>query len=285
MIVLTPANLDALLQMKADHPEAVVLAGGTDLMPLWSREGRKPETILSLAAMGEMKGVRVEAAGLRVGAGATHGEIAGHEEVIKNAPALARAAASIGAPAIRNMGTLGGNLVTASPAADLPPALLALDAEIRIGSRARGMRSLPLHEFFTGYRTVALDKDEVVIDLLIPIPLAEVHSYFRKVGARKAQACAKTSLALQLVMEENRIKTCRAAAGSVAPIPLRLEAVETLLQDQILTPDRIQAAKEAAMEAASPIDDIRSTADYRRFVLGSMMEDFLRQTAGKWETP
>jgi len=277
MIALVPRSLDQALALKAEHPDAVPLAGGTDLVAGWSGGAPRPETLLVLSGVKGLLPIELSQGKLRVGAGASHAALAADAGVRERFPALARAAASVGAPAVRNMGTVGGNLVTASPAADLPPALLAYGAEAVAASSARGGRRVPLDKFFVDYRNVALVPDELLVRVELPVPAPNARCWFEKVGTRKAQACSKVSIAVYVeIGSGNRLDTVRIAAGSVAPVPKRLPETEQALTGQTLTPELAAEAGEAASREVVPIDDVRSTAEYRKHVVGGLVERFLK---------
>lgn len=277
MKIHEPATFDEALEVKARHPDAVPFAGGTDLLPLWSSSGCRPERIVLLSRCTDSKGIVVKKGGLFIGAGTTHSEIERQRAVNDHFPALAEAARSIGAPAIRNMGTLGGNVANASPAADLPPALIACGGEAVLASAARGERSMAMEDFFRSYQTTALEPDELLLGIRLSVPPSGTHTFFRKVGTRKAQACAKLSVALSARIDARRITSIRIAAGSVAPTPLRLTDVESRIEGQELNKELVRAAHTLAAAAVTPIDDVRSTAHYRRFVLATILADCVDQ--------
>jgi len=277
MKIHEPATIDEALEVKGRHPDAIPFAGGTDLLPLWSSSRCRPERIVLLCNCDDSKEIVDEKDGLFIGAGATHAAISQHPGVIEHFAALSDAAASIGAPAIRNMGTLGGNVANASPAADLPPALIACGAEAVLASAKNGKRSMAMENFFRSYQTTALEKDELLLGVRLVVPPSGTRSFFRKVGTRKAQACAKLSLALSARLDGKKITSIRIAAGSVAPIPLRLTDVEAQLEGQALNDKLVRSARALAAAAVTPIDDVRSTADYRRFVIAAILADCVDQ--------
>ena len=276
MIVLEPRSLAEALELKGAHPDARPLAGGTDLVPGWAIGAPRPEALLVLSGLTDLRTIEACEGGLRVGALATHAAIAAHAGVCGVFPALAAAAACIGAPAVRNMGTIGGNLVTASPAADLPPALLAYDAAAIAASAARGERRIPLSDFFVEYRKTALQPDELLVAVELNTPPVQARSWFQEVGARRAQVCSKASVAAYIELDAGTITTARVAAGSVAPMPVRLPETEAALTGQALTAELAAVAGQAASREVTPIDDVRSTAGYRRHVVGGLLERFLK---------
>jgi CO/xanthine dehydrogenase FAD-binding subunit len=191
---------------------------------------------------------------------------------------LCQAASETGGIAIQNRGTLGGNIVNASPAADSPPALLAYDAELEFAS-ARGSRTVPYHSFHKGYKQMDIHSDELLRSIRLPRPTKPVTHYYRKVGTRKAQAISKVCLAAVGRMKDNRVAEVRLALGSIAPIPLRCVQTEQTLRHREINDESVGAAKHALAAEVSPINDLRSTRNYRLNVSLNLLEDFLRQLA------
>jgi CO/xanthine dehydrogenase FAD-binding subunit len=279
MRVLAPTTLDEALAVRAAEPEAVPLAGGTDLLVAWHSGDAPPPVVVTLSGIASLREIAWKGGRAEIGAGVRHAELADDERVRTAFPALAEAASVIGAPAVRNMGTIAGNLVTASPAADLPPVLLALDATVRLASTA-GRRDVSIDRFFTGYRRVDVRPGELVVAISIPEPPAGSVVRFTKIGTRRAQSCAKLSLAARARLDGGRVADIRLAAGSVADVPLRLETVERLVAGVRLDPALAARAGAEAADSVRPIDDVRSTAAYRRAVLGRLVEDFLLELQG-----
>ncbi len=260
-----PANLEEALGLKAElGPTARFIAGGTDIIIDLDRGRQASCHLIDLSQLTELRFIRAEAGGLRIGGGVTHAEILGSPEVRAMAGVLAQAAIEVGAPQIRNRSTLSGNIVTASPAADTVPPLLALDARVELVSQ-RGRREMPLTEFIIGFRKVALAEDELLYSIFIPGPQGERRGAFLKLGLRKAQAISVVSVAASLdVDREGRVLRAGIALGSVAATPIRLPEAEAILTGQILTEDLLQAAALAAQTTASPITDVRGSAAYRK---------------------
>jgi CO/xanthine dehydrogenase FAD-binding subunit len=249
--VLTPRSLDDALRLRAEHPGAVPIQGGTDVMVELNFDRARPETILNLNEVAELRGWSRSNGELRLGAGLTYAE-AMSGELAESLPALAEASRTVGSPQIRNRGTVGGNLGTASPAGDALPPLLVEEARVELAS-ARGVRELPLSEFLLGVKRNALTGDELIVAVLVE-PSAQPQT-FMKVGPRNAMVIAVCSLALVADRERGEL---RASFGSAAPgVPV----VTAPLGDVAGFPERVAAA-------ASPIDDVRGTADYRRHALG-----------------
>jgi len=250
MEVLTPRSLEEALRLKAEHPDAVPVQGGTDILVALNFDRVRPDALLNLNELGELRGFTRENGTLRLGAGLTYTE-AMQEQLAEQLPALAEASRTVGSPQIRNRGTIGGNLGTASPAGDALPPLLVEGAEVEVAS-VRGSRRLPLDEFLVGPKRNALADDELVVAVLVHPSGAP--QTFMKVGPRNAMVIAVCSLALATDRERGEI---RAAFGSAAPVP-------TLVVAPL---EEADSFPEAVAAAAAPIDDVRGTAAYRRHAL------------------
>jgi carbon-monoxide dehydrogenase medium subunit len=260
-----PTNLDTALALKAQYgAEARFIAGGTDLVVDLER-GRQPACVLiDISRIESLQTITLEETGLRLGAGVTHASILQSPEIAKYAPVLAQAAIEVGAPQIRNRSTLVGNLVTASPAADTVPSLLALNAVVELIS-IRGKRILTVNDFITGFRQVNLAPDELVHSIFIPYPSNSQRNAFLKLGLRKAQAISVISVTAVLEFEPDaRISRAAIVLGSVAPTPLLVPEAEKILVGQFLTDELIQAVASLCREAATPIADVRGSAAYRK---------------------
>jgi CO/xanthine dehydrogenase FAD-binding subunit len=250
MDVLTPRSLEEALQLKAEHPGAVPIAGGTDLMVELNFDRRRPEVILNLCEVAELRGFSHDDGQLRLGAGLTYAE-AMEEPLRSLLPALAEASRTVGSPQIRNRGTIGGNLGTASPAGDSLPPLLVEEAEVEVASSS-GTRRLPLDEFLVGPKRNALAPKELIVAVLVRPSGAP--QTFMKVGPRNAMVIAVCSLAVSADRESGEL---RAAFGSSGPVP-------ALVRAPLAEADGFPAL---VASAASPIDDVRGTAAYRRHAL------------------
>ncbi len=260
--VLTPRTLDEALRLKAERPEARPIAGGTDLLVELNFDRARPETILNLAEVRELKGWSRENGRVRLAAGLTYTE-AMRPELAELFPALAEASRTVGSPQIRNRGTIGGNLGTASPAGDAHPPLLVERAAVELGS-VRGVRTLPLTEFFLGPKRNALADDELVLAVRIE-PSGQPQT-FMKVGPRNAMVIAVCSLAVVADRERGEL---RASFGSSSPV---VRLVTAPLEDAAGFPERVAAA-------ARPIDDVRGTAAYRRHALRVLTQRALERCA------
>jgi CO/xanthine dehydrogenase FAD-binding subunit len=257
MEVLTPRTLDEALVLKSERAEAVPIQGGTDLMVALNFDRTRPEAILNLNEVAELRGWSRDNGTIRLGAGLTYTEAM----TLDDLPALAEASRTVGSPQIRNRGTIGGNLGTASPAGDALPPLLIEGAEIEVAS-VRGSRRLPIDAFLLGVKRNALDPDELIVAAHIE-PSGQPQT-FMKVGPRNAMVIAVCSLAVVADRERGEL---RAAFGSAAPTARLVTAPIA---------ERHSFAAQVA-EAASPIDDVRGTAAYRRHALGVLTERALER--------
>jgi len=247
--VVTPHSLEEALTLRAEHRSAVPIQGGTDLMVALNFDRMRPDTLVNLNEVAELRGWSRTNGMLRMGAGLTYAEAIA--ELVGELPALAEAARTVGSPQIRNRGTIGGNLGTASPAGDALPPLLVENAEVEVAS-LRGTRRLQLVEFLLGVKRTALADDELITAVLVQ-PSGQPQT-FMKVGPRNAMVIAVCSLALVADRERGEL---RAAIGSSAPTARSIAAPL----------DEADGFADRVAEAASPIDDVRGTAVYRRHAL------------------
>jgi len=261
-----PGTLAEAFALSAGDGGARFIAGGTDLMIRIRGKEVLPKALISLRNIKEIAGVTTDGGGARIGAATTIADIARHAEIGKRFPVLVQAARRVGGPAIRNAGTVGGNLCNASPCADTVLPLLVLEARLRIES-ARGSREIQLAELFSGPRTTSLAPGEIVTHVILPAPSPTAKALFLKKG-RVMMDLSVVSVAVLLELEGDTCAKARVAAGSVAPTPIRLPEAEALLTGRRLTEDVVAAASEAAMRGVSPITDVRSTAEYRRHIVG-----------------
>jgi len=253
-------------------------AGGTDLMVLLEAGKLSHKHFLSVAKIDDLRGIEVTPEFVIVGALATYTEIQTHPVLRAEFPLLCAAARETGSIATQNRGTLGGNIVNASPAADSPPALLVYDAEVELVSQ-RGARWLPFHGFQTGYKKMQLASDELLRAIRLPRRFSGWRQHYRKVGTRKAQAISKVCFAGTALLENGAMRDIRIALGSVAPIVLRAVKTEDALRGRSVTTAAIAAARETLAREIAPIDDIRSTARYRLRVAQNLLGEFLSRLA------
>jgi CO/xanthine dehydrogenase FAD-binding subunit len=257
--VLTPRSLDEALVLKAEHPDALPIQGGTDVMVALNFDRERPDVLLNLNEVAELRGWSRENGTLRLGAGLTYTEAL--SRLGAELPALAEASRTVGSPQIRNRGTIGGNLGTASPAGDALPPLLVERAEIEVAS-VRGARRIALEDFLVGVKRNALADDELIVAAHVR-PSGQRET-FMKIGPRNAMVIAVCSLAVVADRERGEV---RAAFGSAAPV---VRLVAGSLADVEAFPERVAAA-------ASPIDDVRGTAAYRRHALRVLTERALER--------
>jgi CO/xanthine dehydrogenase FAD-binding subunit len=281
--VVSPRSLaDAYPSLQGARP----IAGGTDLMVALTGElGEPPERIVDLWGLDELRGIAIDGDAVVLGALTTYTEIRGSVVCREHLPGLVEAAATIGAAQIQNRGTLGGNAANASPAGDTLPVLLAMDASFVLGS-ARGERTVPAATFWPSYRQTVLAPDELILRIRLPIATGrEVR--FRKVGTRRAQSISKVVMALawrEGSHEHAPIargwRDVRLALGSVAATPIRARSTEGVLEGRPPTPETADLAAETLARELHPIDDVRSTAEYRRLVSARVLHRLIREVGG-----
>jgi CO/xanthine dehydrogenase FAD-binding subunit len=272
---------EALDVLARDQGAWQPFAGGTDLMVLLEAGKLPHKNYLNIWSLPELRGIEVTNTHVTLGALTTYTEVQEYAILQTEFPMLCQAAKETGGIAIQNRGTLGGNIVNASPAADSPPALLAYDAELEFVSR-EGSRRIPYDKFHSGYKQMDLKPGELLRGIRLPRATQELTHYYRKVGTRKAQAISKTCFAAVGRVAGDRVVEVRIALGSVAPVPLRCVQTEGRLRDKTIDAGTLAAAQAALAAEISPIDDLRSTRNYRLRVSLNLLEDFLqklRQTA------
>jgi CO/xanthine dehydrogenase FAD-binding subunit len=275
--LIAPGTLHAVVSLLAKEPGAwLPIAGGTDVMVLYAAGKLPARKLVSIWNLPELRGIEVFSDEIRIGAGCTYTELREHEIVAREFPLLARAASWTGGIANQNRGTIGGNIVNASPAADALPALLVYEAELILVS-IRGERRLPYLTFHTGYKTTKLAADELVRAVCLPRRFSEYLHHARKVGARNAQAISKVCITALGRLADGRVEDVRIALGSVAPVPLRLIETERAVRGRSIDSELLTVARKVAASEIRPIDDIRSTARYRTEVTKNLVEEFLLQ--------
>ena len=279
--VVSARTLAEALDLLAAGNELRPVAGGTDLMVQITGElAPPPEHVLDIWHLDELRGISVSDGTLTLGALSTYTEIRNSELIQQNLPALCECAATIGAAQIQNRGTIGGNAINASPAGDTLPILLATDAELFLASATDGERGVPSSEFWPSYRTTARRPDELLVRIRIPLaPGRQVR--FRKVGTRRAQAISKVVMALAWREDGGVWRDVRVAIGSVAPTPIRAHETERVLEGAAPRETTADHAAQTLANEIHPIDDVRSTADYRRVVTARILHRLLRE-AGGW---
>ncbi|MBM4397514.1 MAG: xanthine dehydrogenase family protein subunit M [Deltaproteobacteria bacterium] len=275
-----PATVaEALAALAGGGGRWTPVAGGTDLL-VRVRDGARPGGLLDLTGIEALRGIREEAGALRIGALATHAEVAAHEVVRKHAAALAEAATVVGSPAIRNRGTIGGNLANASPAADLVPPLVALGAVVEIAG-PDGCREVAAEALATGPGRTVLVPGELIAAARVPLPGPGRTSAFRRLGARRALAIAKVSVAVAAtVWRDGALSGVRVALGAVAPTVIRAAAAEAALEGRVPSPDVLAEAEAAVRTDARPITDIRSNETWRREMCAVLLRRAVSALAG-----
>lgn len=273
--LVAPGSLAAVLELLAESPgEWTPIAGGTELMVAHAAGRLTARKLVSLWGIPDLRFIEATTDKIVIGAGTTFRDLRAHSVVIAEFPQLARAASWIGAIANQSRATIGGNLVNGSPAADSSPALLVYDAEVELIS-VRGARRISYSEFHTGYKRNVLAPDELMFAVHLPRRYTCHRQYLRKVGTRRAMAISKVALAGTALLEGAIVREIRLAAASLAPFPARFYRSEAALLGQCVTRETIQAARTALFAEAQPIDDIRSTAEYRLHVGANLLEEFL----------
>ncbi len=284
----SPGTLAGVLALLADQPGVwTPIAGGTELMVQFSAGKLRAKRLVNIFGLEELSGIEETPRGIWIGAGTTYTALRRSEIVGKHFPLLALAASWTGSIANQNRGTLGGNLVNGSPAADSPPALLAYGAELELVS-ARGVRRVPYSEFHTGYKKSILAADELVQRIWLPwlgsdglTPISCVKppemgypvQYLRKVGPRNAMAISKVAMGAVGSVRDGRLAGVRIGLAGVSHAPLRCIAAETYLNGRPF--NDLAEARSVLMQEIAPLDDVRSTAAYRLQVAGNLLEEFL----------
>ncbi|MEP6920523.1 MAG: xanthine dehydrogenase family protein subunit M [bacterium] len=272
--LISPATLGEVLDLLTREPGIwKPFAGGTDLMVLLEAGKLAHRKYFNIWNLQEFRGIDVTNDSVALGALTTYTEVQAHPVLREEFPLLCQAASETGGLAIQNRGTLGGNIVNASPAADSPPALLVYDAELELVS-TQGTRRVLYHSFHTGYKHMIMRADELLARVILPRASAGLTHYYRKVGTRKAQAISKICFAATARASGDRLEDLRLAFGSVAPIPIRCFKTEAALRGMPLTELATEGRRQLAKEI-SPINDIRSTADYRLTVSLNLLQQFL----------
>ena len=271
----SPPSLGEALEFLAREPGVwKPFAGGTDLMVLLEAGKLDHKQYLNIWSLKELRGIEVTDSHVTLGALTTYTQVQANPILKAEFPMLCQAASETGGLAIQNRGTVGGNIVNASPAADSPPALLAYDAELELVSSA-GTRWIPYHGFHTGYKKMVLRPEELLARVRLPRQTRTLYQHYRKVGTRKAQAISKICFAGTALMNNSIISDARIVLGSVAPVPLRCVKTEESLRGNSIDQATIERAKETLATEIVPIDDVRSTKQYRLKVSLNLLDDFL----------
>tara|TARA_R110002073_G_scaffold303128_6_gene471305 strand:+ start:24091 stop:24927 length:837 start_codon:yes stop_codon:yes gene_type:complete len=271
---LAPKNLAEALADRAAHPEYIAVAGGTDYM-VASKDRIAPPGIINLFGLSDLTEVsEVDGGALRIGACATYATLLGDARVAEKYPVLRDACREVGASQIQARGTLGGNIATSSPVGDSLPPLLALDATICVAS-TKGERRIAYEDFLVGYRKVDLAADELIVAIELPALAKGAKQHWRKVGTRRAQSISKVMMAAIAHLEDGKIADIRIALGAVADRTIRAKAAEAAVRGLAPGDDAAQKAADALAGEITPIDDLRSNADYRLGVAQNLVRRFI----------
>ena len=275
-LIAAPSLSEVLAKLDSAPGRWTPIAGGTELMVAHAAGRLTSQKLISLWGLADLDFIRVTDESISIGGGVTFGQIRRHAVIASDFPLLSLAASWIGSIANQNRATIAGNIVNGSPAADAPPALLVYDAEIELISQS-GSRRLSYADFHLGYKQSILQPDELVLALHLPRRFAKHKQYLRKVGARKAMAITKVAIAGTATVEEGIVTEIRIAAASVADRPLRMTAAENAVLGKKLSAQTNQSARAALLREVKPIDDIRSTAMYRKHVAANLLDEFLNE--------
>jgi CO/xanthine dehydrogenase FAD-binding subunit len=275
--LVAPGSLAAVLSLLAKVPGTwLPIAGGTDVMVEYSAGKLPARKLVSIWNLPELRRIENLADEIQIGAGCTYTDLRESAAISREFALLSTAAGWTGGIANQNRGTLGGNIVNGSPAADSLPALLVYDAELLLVSK-KGERRVPYSSFHTAYRKTQLAPDELIRTICVKKHYSEYYAHTRKVGARNAQAISKICLAALGRIKKDVVQDIRLAMGSVAPVPLRLRETESVLKGKRIDRTLLRLARATAAAEVQPIDDIRSTARYRAAVAGNLVAEFLQQ--------
>jgi CO/xanthine dehydrogenase FAD-binding subunit len=275
--LVVPGSLPAVLALLAESPgQWLPIAGGTDVMVQYSAGKLPARKLVSIWNLPELRRIDNLADEIQIGAGCTYTDLRESQVINREFALLSTAAGWTGGIANQNRGTIGGNIVNGSPAADSLPALLVYEAELLLVSK-RGERRVPYSSFHTDYRKTQLAPDELIRTICLRKQFSEYYAHTRKVGARNAQAISKVCLAALGRLSKGVVEDVRLAMGSVAPVPLRLRKTELVLQGKRIDRALLNLARTTAIAEVQPIDDIRSTARYRAAVAANLVAEFLEQ--------
>lgn len=268
-----PASLAEALEILQKHPDILILSGNTDIGPDMKSGKLAPKKSMDIFSLPELKAIELDGDNIRIGGAVSNTQIVESQLCARHLPALCKASGMCAAPAIRNRATIGGNICTASGAADLPVALMALGASVELVSASGGKRVMPLCDFIRGYRDADLRPGELLGCVIVPVPTAQTRQVFFKRGSRQALTLSRVSLAMTLELQGGRITQARVAAGSMSPVPKRLPGLEEVLKGRVLDSALIEEAVRAAREECNP----RKSAAYRKAISGNLVRRFLEE--------
>ena len=275
----TPASLDEALETLADAgggPGATPLAGGTNMLVDIRARRENPARLVWLGKIAALRGIRIAEGRVSLGGGTTMSDILRHPSMADCAPSLVASARIFGGQMVRNRATVAGNICSGSPAADVVPPLLSLDAEVCLTSRS-GTRVVPLDAFYRGFKENDRRADELVTEVRWDKPSANSRNLFYKLALRKGDAITVAGVAVTVTAERGKCTAARIALGAVAPTVLRARQAEDMLAGQALTPELIDTAAQQAAAACNPIDDLRASADYRRHAVHMLTRRLVTQ--------
>jgi CO/xanthine dehydrogenase FAD-binding subunit len=275
--MVAPGSIAGVLDVLASGPgEWTPIAGGTELMVAFSAGRLSARKLVNLWGIPDLRFIDTTTESFIIGACSTFLDLRAHTALASELPLLAKASSWIGSIANQSRATLGGNLVNGSPAADSSPALLVYDAEIELISKS-GRRRVAYSTFHTGYKSNTMTTEELVFAVHVPRRFAQHRQYLRKVGTRRAMAISKVALAGTALLNDGVVDEIRIAAASLVPFPARMYETEHAIEGKRISKETIQAARAALLREAKPIDDIRSTAEYRKQVGANLVEEFLTE--------
>ncbi len=270
--VFRPQSLEQLWQIQQEQADAVLLAGGTDLLVKIRAGITDPPTLIALESIAELAIIEELSDEIAIGAGVTHSQLLNSPLIQTHCPVLTKSLQFLGSPHIRNMGTIGGNIMTASPAADTLPPLYTLQANIELRQQ-ENCRRLPLTDFITGPGRTRIDNGEILSRIIIPKKPIFSHHFFEKVGLRQALSIAIVSIAtLYNLAPDNTITDIRLAWGSLGPTIVTRPEIENFMVGKILNKTLLEEAGERLQQQIAPISDIRAGADYRRQIAGNLLQ-------------
>jgi len=276
-IIHSPKTLAETYRLLAErHENCKIIAGGTDLMVLLNAQMLESPEYLDIWGLDELRGITDEGETIRIGALATYTELIKSPLIRRSIPPVVEASKTIGAIQIQNRGTIGGNIVNASPAGDTLPVLAVFDAQIELGS-SRGLRMVDFNRFYTAYRATVLEPDELLLAVRVAKLREGEKSFFYKAGTRRAQAISKVVIAARVYINNGVIESINIGLGSVAPTVMRARITENLLINSLLDSALIEEARRTISREIMPITDLRSTEHYRRTVTANLLAKFLRQ--------
>ena len=275
--VFLPASLEEVNAIQKRAPGAVVLAGGTDLLVRMRADGKKPPVLIGLERVAGLSGIAIQDGVIRIGPMITHQALLDSPVIREHLAVMHKAAQVLGSPPVRHMGTIGGNICTASPAGDLLPALYVLDAEMEVSSPA-GKRVVPIVKFITGPGKTVLTGQEILTGIRIPVPDPGYQGFYLKVGQRRSLAISIISMAaLLMVSPDKTVRSARFAWGSVGPVVMRFPDIESSLAGRTFGPAFLADVGRQYSERIQPISDIRASASYRKMVAAGLPLKILEQ--------